>query len=462
MENVVTLPVLKGQGFILRHFESNDAASLQHHLNDERVARKVSHIPFPYTIDHARDWISRTESSVCLNSNRIDFVIDIGGEAVGSVAFINIEGHKAQLSYWLSPDYWGKGIVSEAVKLLLSFGFVMLPLERAYGYVYSENTASARVLQKCGFRFEGTHNREWRKVIDEEVKFFDSNFYAVLRSDVFREVRDVVVFKSDTEESDLASKGLARQLSEVGVKVQIAHRADELTAPFSLAISVGGDGQMMRTVHTMSPLSVPTLGLNAGNVGFLTSARVNPLGVNQSVFQRIVQGNFQVEQRLGIQFEFEGQSYGPFSNEVLLKVPKGMASYVLSVNQEQVYADMAADGILLATATGSTGYNTAAGGPIIWPDSRSVVATALNPTTFNVRPIVFGQLAQGGEISLGVAKLHHDIEPVVSADGKDQLEGKGLRSGDGVVIRRYPRPMLFATFGSSSYLHALKEKKGFM
>jgi RimJ/RimL family protein N-acetyltransferase len=187
MHEVVFLPTLRGPGFILRPFEQSDDRSLHESLNDEKVARKVSHIPFPYTLSHAREWIKGTKKSVLDVSKRVDFAIDVEGMVVGSVAFINLDGHKAQVSYWIAPYMWGNGFAPDALRMLLKFGFEELKLVRIYAYVYSGNRASTRVLEKCGFVFEGTHRKEWRKIIDGEEKFFDSNYYSIIDDDFNKE-----------------------------------------------------------------------------------------------------------------------------------------------------------------------------------------------------------------------------------------------------------------------------------
>jgi len=181
----INLPILRGSGFVLRPFRLNDAASLCEAMNDERVARKVTHIPFPYTREHADTWVHGMSDAFTPASRRVDFAIaeedDDGGDIMGSVAFINVDGHKAQVSYWLTPAQWGRGVVPSALQQLLTFGFDDMKLVRIFAYVYSENKASARVLEKAGFAFEGTHRKEWCKVIDGVTCFFDSNYYAIVR-----------------------------------------------------------------------------------------------------------------------------------------------------------------------------------------------------------------------------------------------------------------------------------------
>lgn len=173
MRRNIPVPVIVTDSFTLRPFCHSDAESLQKHINNPKVAKRVTNIPFPYTLEHAHVWINSMESWISKSSTRVDFVIDINGEVVGSVAFINLELHKAQLSYWLAEDYWGKGIVPEAIKELVSFGFKELKLARIYGHVFPPNKASQRVLEKVGFEREAVIEKEWYR----DGKLFDSYLY---------------------------------------------------------------------------------------------------------------------------------------------------------------------------------------------------------------------------------------------------------------------------------------------
>ena len=137
--SAIPLPVLPGEGFHLRAYREDDAESLQRNINDTRVARDVSNIPFPYTMEHARAWVRLTADTVSPQSTRVDYVIDVDGEVAGSVAFINIDRHKAQVSVWVAPAYWRRGLAIQALKLLVQFGFETLGLVRIFAYHYTEN-----------------------------------------------------------------------------------------------------------------------------------------------------------------------------------------------------------------------------------------------------------------------------------------------------------------------------------
>lgn len=181
MTSMNTLPMISAPSgrFILRPFRLGDEDALTKHIDSSHIADRVSSVPYPYTKKHAEDWIARLEKerTEFHYTRRIDFAIDVGGEVVGSIAFINIDGHKAQLSYWLGEAFHKKGIMTEALRLIVKFGFSTCGLVRIWGYTWETNPISQRVLEKVGFTREGVHRKEWLK----NGVYHDSVMYAIVR-----------------------------------------------------------------------------------------------------------------------------------------------------------------------------------------------------------------------------------------------------------------------------------------
>ena len=148
---------LQGHGFILRPYRKGDELSLQEHINDREIAHNTLTIPYPYTLKDAKQWIGK-----CLKDDKKKvlqeavFALTVDGAVVGSVALDPIAlRHKAELGYWLGRKYWGRGMMTQAVNLVVQYGFQQLQLTRIYAYVFPFNKASARVLEKAGFSYEG-------------------------------------------------------------------------------------------------------------------------------------------------------------------------------------------------------------------------------------------------------------------------------------------------------------------
>lgn len=166
---------LRSTSFVLRPFRRGDETSLRKNINNRTIYLYTLLIPYPYTAKHASDWIQKTISlQKKKKASEINFAIDIGGDVVRGIGLSHIEKHKAEIGYWLGEKYWGRGIMTAAVKLVTSFCFRKLKLRRIYATVYPHNKASVRVLQKTGFRFEGL----MRKLYKKDGKFLDALMYA--------------------------------------------------------------------------------------------------------------------------------------------------------------------------------------------------------------------------------------------------------------------------------------------
>lgn len=181
MTPVKKLPIIKAptERFLLRPFRRGDEDAIVKHINASHIADRVSNVPHPYTKTHALEWLKRLkeERTKFHYTRRIDFAIDVGGEVVGSIAFINIDGHKAQLSYWLGGKFQGKGLMPEALRMVVEFGFATCGFVRIWGYTWETNLASQHVLEKVGFTREGVHKKEWLK----NGVYHDSVMYAIVQ-----------------------------------------------------------------------------------------------------------------------------------------------------------------------------------------------------------------------------------------------------------------------------------------
>lgn len=254
-----------------------------------------------------------------------------------------------------------------------------------------------------------------------------------------------------TVASNIATK-LQLKLLEAGVRVDMF----PLKRKYDLVVAIGGDGTMMHTARKYSLKGIPTLGVNGGDVGFLTSAEVADW---ETVAERIINGDYVVEERLALTATVGRTTSWLVTNEVLIRHPYSLVHTEVKVGDDIIHEALPADGVLISTATGSTAYNASVGGPIISPSSTSVVLNAISPTVLNFRAYVMDEIAQGKKIALKVVESKHDKPVSVLTDGEPL--GDGFLPGQSVIIEKSSRPLLFATFGLSQYLEALKSKKGF-
>jgi [ribosomal protein S5]-alanine N-acetyltransferase len=165
---------LKLQRCTLRDWRLDDVESLAKHANNRRVSINLrDRFPYPYRIEDARNFIERAindrqEKSHC---------IEIDGFAVGGIGITigeDVYRLSAEMGYWLAEEFWGQGIMSEVVPAFVNYCFEKFSLKRIYATTYSNNVASARVLEKAGFLREGL----LRKNVIKDGQILDSLLYA--------------------------------------------------------------------------------------------------------------------------------------------------------------------------------------------------------------------------------------------------------------------------------------------
>jgi NAD+ kinase len=258
---------------------------------------------------------------------------------------------------------------------------------------------------------------------------------------------------ADYDRAATAAQRLQLELERRGV---IVDREYEGVRGYTLGISIGGDGTMMKTVGSNSSNGFPTLGINGGDVGFLTSADIDEF---DEVVERIMSEDYIVEERVALKAQWPRHILYYIVNEVSLKHPYSLMHTEIRIGDHVLQEALPADGVLISTATGSTGYNISVGGPIISPSSKSVVINAINPTIVNFRSYVMDEVSQGEVVTFRVVSSKHDKPVSLVIDGK--MDWLSIPVGGEVKVQLNPEPLLFATFGLGHYLEALKRKKGF-
>lgn len=156
-----------------------------------------------------------------------------------------------------------------------------------------------------------------------------------------------------------------------------------------MAWSIGGDGTLLETLTHIGAKELPILGLNTGRLGFL--ATLSPQDVSPALDQ-LIQGNYRIEERtlVGVQSEielFEDKQFG--LNEVGIMKTDTSSMIVIKAFVDGNYLNTYwADGLIVSTATGSTGYSLSVGGPLVMPSSDILIIAPMSPHNLNVRPLV--------------------------------------------------------------------------
>ncbi|MBK7407461.1 MAG: GNAT family N-acetyltransferase [Saprospirales bacterium] len=166
--------------FILREFSLADAPSFAHLANNRKVWAGVRDaFPHPYTLENAKEFIEM----VTADQPTHVFAIEIDGKAVGAIGYFvqeDVYRYSAEIGYWLGEPYWGQGLMTEVVKLMVEKTFERSNVWRLYAGVYHTNTGSQRVLEKAGFQKEGV----LRKAVFKDGQVLDEVRYAFLRPDL--------------------------------------------------------------------------------------------------------------------------------------------------------------------------------------------------------------------------------------------------------------------------------------
>ena len=267
-----------------------------------------------------------------------------------------------------------------------------------------------------------------------------------------RPVKKVGFIVNDTIESAIKqSHDTARLLTVRNVKVVESHSASPETSVnwtakdgLDLIFTFGGDGTILRAARYAAPLHVPLVGINLGRVGFLTE--LNPWQVQERL-HAFLSGEYWLEKRAMLRAELwrDGKVIGTFLALNDLVVARAALSRVvnctLSVNGHHV-TTYVADGVIVATPTGSTAYSMAAGGPIMHPELQSIVVTPIAPYLTVIRSLV---LPDNNSLSL---HIETDDEAFRTVDG--QLHVAELH-GDTVSLTTSPDPCLFARVQDRAY-----------
>ena len=158
----------------IRPWRLDDAESLARRANNRKIWLAVRDLfPHPYTIQDAPEFLQRTISE----GSAMKFCIEIDGVAVGGIGVHpgeDVHRHTATVGYWLGEEFWGRGIMTEAVTVVTDFCFKNFPLRRISAEVFANNPASARVLEKAGFIFEG----RLKNNVLKDGELLDSLLYA--------------------------------------------------------------------------------------------------------------------------------------------------------------------------------------------------------------------------------------------------------------------------------------------
>jgi len=211
-------------------------------------------------------------------------------------------------------------------------------------------------------------------------------------------------------------------------------------------VSVGGDGTILRTIHRMND-PVPILGINMGTLGFLVD--VEPKEAEKTLNQLIPE--FEVDERSRLKVLLNGKSLSPATNEVALITasPAKMIEFEILVDGS-LMEDFRADGVIIATSTGSTAYAMSAGGPIVDPRVDAIVMVPMAPFKLSSRPWVIP-----GDSTIEVKLKLPLKEALVVVDGQSTTT---ISINDSLIISKADTPARFVKVGKDGFFEKVKSK----
>ena len=233
---------------------------------------------------------------------------------------------------------------------------------------------------------------------------------------------------------------------------------EEHAGSYDCVIALGGDGTILKVSRDLRHLNIPIVGVNLGTLGFL--AEIEPEQI-YPVLDRLLADDYELEERMNICGSvFKCGAKEPLLKDVALNdivVSRAGFSRVIGLRvyvNGRVMDIYEADGVIVSTPTGSTGYNLSAGGPIVSPKTHVMIITPISPHSLTSKSIVLGD---ADEIVLEVLKMRkaQEEEAIVNFDGQ---QGTQLSAGDKVVIRKAGQTTKMVKLFDVSFYEVLREK----
>jgi NAD+ kinase len=226
----------------------------------------------------------------------------------------------------------------------------------------------------------------------------------------------------------------------------------ELDDSFDLLISIGGDGTILRAATIVRDLSIPILGINAGRLGFL--AKVQKENIDQFL-QLVIERKYTISERTLVSLNctpenesLMGLNFAMNEITVSRKDTASMLTIETSLNDEYLNSYWA-DGLIISTPTGSTGYSMSCGGPVLTPDVKSLVITPMAPHNLNARPLVVPD-----EMEIKLVVTGREENHLVSLDSRSFT----IKNDTVLTIKKTPFTIKMVEIPGETFLRTLRNK----
>ena len=274
-------------------------------------------------------------------------------------------------------------------------------------------------------------------------------FGNTLRSDTLREVKHIIDYLQQRDVEIVLSQELRHETlyrEYPSVEDYVAHTGNII----DFALSLGGDGTFLTTASMVGHLDIPILGINCGHLGYLAEVQTENI---ESVLEQLIGNHYTIEQRrmLEVTCQQDGKIASPYAlNEVAI-LKSGLSSMItvdVTLNGEYLH-NYKADGLLIATPTGSTAYNLSVGGPLLDPHVHAIILSPVATHSLNIRPLV---VLDDSKIDVKISSRNGNF--LLSVDGRSQVLSQDIQ----LHIERSQRTIKLVRINGQTFMQSLKEK----
>ena len=221
-----------------------------------------------------------------------------------------------------------------------------------------------------------------------------------------------IIYNKDVKESYDIALLVHKTFETKGIKstVTTSHNLDNQA---TLAVTIGGDGTLLKAARFYAPLNVPVFGINLGRLGFLAQANIDEI---DSSIDKLINGKYKIQNRMMLEVASGHDMLA--LNDIVIKGDSfsRTSKLFLSINGK-VVCDYLADGLIISTPTGSTAYTLSAGGPVVSPDLLAIVIVPICPHTLTSRPLVIP-----ADENITITSCNSGNMLKMSADGQETVE----------------------------------------
>ena len=254
-----------------------------------------------------------------------------------------------------------------------------------------------------------------------------------------------ILYQTRTPEPEAVALTLAERARELGRDVWLQSSwddgIDQINGDTGLIISVGGDGTLLRVARVVAPSGIPILSVNAGRLGFLTEVDA---ATASELLPRALNGEGRIEERTMLAVDHGGATSYALNDAIISRDgPARTVQANVAVNGVELLA-FRGDGVIVATATGSTAYNLAAGGPVLPPTTAELIINPVSAHPASESPIL---VEPDAEIAI---RIRTDHGATLSLDGQDDFD---VQDGAVVTVRQSPHRARLVRFRDAGYFY---------